>query len=69
MAYTTCPGSGTSEGALPGLLARVLRRFTDLREQLSAARELRALSDRQLADIGLARPDAEAAARAAVRAD
>ena len=54
---------------LPGLFARLRRSFADYREYLATYEELSALSDRQLADIGLSRLNIRELARAAVFAD
>jgi uncharacterized protein YjiS (DUF1127 family) len=53
----------------PGLLARLRQAVACRREYHATCEELGALSDRQLADIGLPRWGVREAARAAVYAD
>jgi uncharacterized protein YjiS (DUF1127 family) len=49
----------------PGLFARLLESFADYRKYLATYDELSALSDRELADIGLSRLNVRHVAREA----
>ena len=53
----------------PALLARLRRSIADHREYRAAHKALNALSDRQLADIGLSRLHLRDVARATIHAD
>ena len=50
----------------PGIFARLRQSFADYREYLATYNELNALSDRELADIGLSRLNVRDVAREAV---
>ena len=50
----------------PGIFARLRQAFADHREYLATYDELNALSDRELADIGLSRLNVRDVAREAV---
>lgn len=65
MAYAISLGAGARDVEQPAL-DRLLQSYTDRREYLSTRRQLDALSDRQLADIGLSRANVEEVSRAAV---
>ncbi len=51
---------------LPGLFARLRQSFADYRAYLAMHEELDALSDRELADIGLSRPNVRDVAWSAI---
>jgi len=53
-------------GRQPSLFARLRQSFADYREYLATYGELNALSDRELADIGLSRLNVHDVAREAV---
>lgn len=50
----------------PGFFARLRQGFADFRQYLAIYDELNALTDRELADLGLSRSDVRAVARAAI---
>jgi uncharacterized protein YjiS (DUF1127 family) len=52
----------------PGLFARLRQSFADYREYLATCEQLGALSDRQLADLGISRLNIREIARASVAA-
>lgn len=53
----------------PGIFARLSRAFADHRKYLATYDELNALSDRELADLGLSRLNVRDVAREAVYAN
>ena len=52
----------------PGVFVRLRQRFADYREYLATSEQLSALSDRQLADMGISRLSISEIARASVSA-
>lgn len=64
MAHAINLNSSTHYVERPGSLARLRQSFADCRAYLATSRELNALGDRQLADIGLCRPAIREIARA-----
>ena len=55
-----------SPSAAPNLIARLRQAYADFRAYLATTGELKALSDRELADLGLSRLSVEDVAREAV---
>ena len=53
----------------PSPFVRLRQRFADYREYLATSEQLSALSDRQLADMGVSRPNLCEIARASVYGD
>jgi uncharacterized protein YjiS (DUF1127 family) len=66
MAHAINLDAYTSYAEQPGLFARLLQALADHRAYLSTYEELNALSDRELADVGLSRLNVRDVARAAV---
>jgi uncharacterized protein YjiS (DUF1127 family) len=66
MAYAINLNADAAYVEQPSLFARLRQSFADYREYLATYEELNALSDRQLADMGISRLNIREIARAAV---
>jgi uncharacterized protein YjiS (DUF1127 family) len=69
MAYAINLNADAAYVEQPSLFARLRQSFADYREYLATYEELNALSDRQLADMGISRLNIREIARAAVYGD
>ena len=58
------PKSDTGSGLRPSLLRRLLAAWSTRRRRLAAERELQALSEHELKDLGIGRSEIPALARA-----
>lgn len=69
MAHAIHLNAYADTNGLPGIFARLLQNFADYRDYLATYDELNALSDRELADLGLSRLNIGDVAGAAVYGD